>query len=345
MADSPFHVKPKMRSGRRSLLLAALFIFALNATALAQRVGVDISNGPHTLFGDIKAEGLDAAGTKAPSFEVVLYTLSGGVISRQTVPNNGRYRFMDLNNGHYVVAVSVENQEVARVRVHVESLYKTDFRQDIELEAKSDAKGGRAQTVSAADSYTRTPANQSLFDKAQAAMDGKKLDDGVALLVQLVAADPKDFQAWTELGTARLLQKNEAEAEKAYRRALEERPTFFLALLNLGRLLIAQKKYDAGLEPLTKAVEAQPTSADANHLLGETYLQLKKGSMAVGYLNEALKHDPQGKADVHLRLAALYNAAGMKDRAAAEYEQFLSKKPDHPDKKKLQQYISENKKQ
>jgi ribosomal protein S18 len=35
----------------------------------------------------------------------------------------------------------------------------------------------------------------------------------------------------------------------------------------------------------------------------------------------------------------------MKDRAAAEYELFLTKKPDYADKKKLQQYISENKKQ
>jgi hypothetical protein len=48
-------------------------------------------------------------------------------------------------------------------------------------------------------------------------------------------------------------------------------------------------------------------------------------------------------ADAHLRLAALYNLAGYKDRAAAEYEQFLQKKPDYPDKKKLTDYIEANK--
>jgi hypothetical protein len=41
----------------------------------------------------------------------------------------------------------------------------------------------------------------------------------------------------------------------------------------------------------------------------------------------------------HARLAALY------DRAAAEYELFLAAKPDYPDRKKLEQYIKENKKQ
>ena len=89
----------------------------------------------------------------------------------------------------------------------------------------------------------------------------------------------------------------------------------------------------------------RPKSADANYLLGESYLRLKKGSPAVGYLNEALKLDPKGMADVRLRLALLYNAAGMKDKAAVEYEQFLKVQPDYPDRKRLEEYISANKKQ
>ena len=45
-----------------------------------------------------------------------------------------------------------------------------------------------------------------------------------------------------------------------------------------------------------------------------------------------------------LRLALLYNAAGMKDKAAAEYEAFLKQRPDYPDRKQLEEYISTNKK-
>jgi len=89
----------------------------------------------------------------------------------------------------------------------------------------------------------------------------------------------------------------------------------------------------------------KPTSADANYYLGEAFLQVKKGSKAVVYLNEAIKLDPVGKANAHLRLATLYNAVGMKEKAAAEYEEFLKKKPDHPDRKKLEQYIVANKRQ
>ena len=145
----------------------------------------------------------------------------------------------------------------------------------------------RKQTVSAGDFYDRPAAHKSLFEKAQQAIDKKKYDEGITLLRQLLDADAKDFQAWSELGTIYVLQDKKGEAEKSYAKAVEARPTFGLALLNLGRVRVSQKKYDESIEPLTRAVELQPQSAEANFLLGESYLQLKEGSKAVGYLNEA----------------------------------------------------------
>jgi len=298
--------------------------------------------GPHTLYGDIKVEAKPGDESAKPlSLEVQLYIINGTLIGRQTVSANGRYRFMDLPNGEYDVAVSSENTEVARVRVRVQSVYKTDFRQDITLEARTDRHANRAATVSASDIYERTSANKSLFEKAQKAVDEKKYDQALDLFSRLLAADAKDFQAWTELGTVQLMRNNVEEAEQDYRRAIQERPTFTLALLNLGRLLSAQKKFEAAIEPLTEAVKSSPASADANFLLGEAYLQIKKGSKAVPYLTAAAR---LGKPDAHLRLATLYNAVGMKDKAAQEYEEFLKKRPDYKDRKTLEQYISENKK-
>ncbi|MDX6290878.1 MAG: hypothetical protein QOH42_2677, partial [Blastocatellia bacterium] len=46
----------------------------------------------------------------------------------------------------------------------------------------------------------------------------------------------------------------------------------------------------------------------------------------------------------HLRLATLYDAAGLKDRAAHEYEEYLKQQPNDPARKKLEKYIAENKK-
>jgi len=56
------------------------------------------------------------------------------------------------------------------------------------------------------------------------------------------------------------------------------------------------------------------------------------------------KLDPVGMADAHLLLAALYNARDLKDKAAAEYSEFLKQRPDYAERKKLKAYIAANKK-
>jgi tetratricopeptide (TPR) repeat protein len=318
------------------LFVIAFLVLAICSVATAQ-IDPLRERGVHTLYGDIKVEGE----SKPLSLEVQLYIINGTLIGQQTVSANGRYRFMDLRNGEYDVVVLSENTEVARVRVRVDAVYKNDFRQDITLASRTDRRINKAAAVSVSEVYERTPANKTLFEKAQKAMDEKKYDEALDRFSRLVAADAKDCQAWTELGTVQLIRNDAAEAEKAYRRAIQECPTFAQALINLGRLLSAQKKFDAAIEPLEQAVKSSPTSADANFLLGEAYLQIKKGSKAVPYLTEAAR---LGKSDAHLRLALLYNGAGMKDKAAHEYEEFLKKNPDYKDRKTLEQYISDNKK-
>lgn len=301
--------------------------------------------GDHILYGDVKVDESKSRGFVPISYDLILYTSSGQVVARQTVTSNGRYRFMNLANGHYDLVVEFENTEIARIRVEVMAPLKNDFRQDISLELKPTAgSSSKPASISVEDYYKRSSTNQKLFEKAQAATDKKKYGDAIALLNQLLANDPKDYQAWSELGTVHLLGQNLTEAEKAYTQAIDVRPRFFLGLMNLGRTRMMQKNFDGAIPVLSTALEVKATSADANYYLGEAYLQVKKGSKAVGYLNEAIKLDPVGKANAHLRLATLYNAVGMKDKAAAEYEAFLKKKPDHPDRKKLEQYIAENKK-
>jgi len=123
--------------------------------------------------------------------------------------------------------------------------------------------------------------------------------------------------------------------------AVDTRPTFALALLNLGRIRVSQKKYEEAIPTLTRLLELKPESPDGNYLLGEAYLQIKKGSKAVPYLEKAAQ---SGRPEAHLRLATLYDAAGLKDRAAHEYEEYLRKQPNDPARKKLEKYITDNKK-
>ncbi|HEV2836652.1 MAG TPA: tetratricopeptide repeat protein [Pyrinomonadaceae bacterium] len=332
----------------RTLHVLALLLL-VSFSALAQfpdrRTVLGTGGGTYVIFGDLTVEDEDKTKEAKPlTYEVVLNNRGGLIAGRQFVSAGNRYQFINLVAGQYELVVLLDHEEVARMRVEIlPGPAQERTRQDISLAWKP-KDTHKPASVSAADFYKRTEANEKLFLKAEEATDQKRYDDAIVTLKELVTADPHDFQAWAELGTVYLFKQNYEESENSYVKSITERPGFYRAQMNLGRLRMMRKNFEGAIEPLTAAVNIQPTSADANYYLGESYLQIKKGSKAVGYLNEAIKLDPVGKADGHLRLATLYNAVGLKDKAAIEYEAFLKKKPNYPDRKKLEDYIAANKK-
>lgn len=329
------------------LVLLFCVLLAISSSSLAQIRDPSLTgrSGGKTLYGEVTVEGEQLNNGKPVKVDLTLYTESRTIVERNTVSGNSRYAFNNIPQGLYELVAEVEGVEVARVRVDLRSPLVSDFKQDVLLAwTATGPKSSKADAVSAADQYQRNSANKALFTKADGAIDTKNYDEAIKLLKKIVENDPKDFQVWTQLGNVHLLQGKYADAENDYLRAIDLHSDYFLALLNLGRAEIGLQRYDVAAEVLNRAVKLRPKSADANYLLGESYLQLKKGSLAVGFLNEALRLDPKGMADVHLRLGLLYNAAGMKDKAAAEYEAFLKERPDYQDRKQLEEYISANKK-
>jgi tetratricopeptide (TPR) repeat protein len=331
---------------RRFAILSLLLVLLCNY-ALAQSPGgrgAVASSTRHIVYGDVKVEQGQGEADKPISLEIILFNEYGNTYARQRVQSNGRYRFIDVPDGRYYIVVEYEGAELERFIVDFSSQFKSDMQRDIELQARALSEAAKAAVVAAADRYDRGSKTASLFTKAKDAVKNKKYDEAATRFREITEADPADFPAWYELGTVYFIQKNYAEAEKAYTQAIARHPDYGVALISLGRLRIVQKNYDDAIEALSQAVKILPASAQANYFLGEAYLQNKKGSQAVAYLNQAIKLDPVGMADAHLRLGALYNAAGMKDKAAVEYEEFLKVVPDYESKKQLQDYITANKK-
>jgi tetratricopeptide (TPR) repeat protein len=300
-------------------------------------------SGDHTLYGDLIIDESKVSGLKPLTFDVILYSEAKILVARQPTANNGRFRFNNLPVGVYELAIEVENNEIARLRVDLRSPLLKEVRRDIELEWRLPKNSTPAGVLSARDTYSRSSSSQKLFTSARRAAEKKQYERASQLLQQITTVDRKDFEVWFELANIHFLQKRLAEAENEYLTAIDAHPKFFLALLNLGRLELFQKHYDVAIQVLQQAVSIQRDSPDANYFLGEAYLQTRRGSSAVVYFEEALRLDPNGMAEVHLKLALLYDRAGMKDKACTEYEQFLGKKPDYPQRKKLQDYIAANK--
>ena len=328
---------------KRIGLAILVLLFAVNVRQVQCQRGGERSGGNNIVYGDVKVHEGATTGSKPLTLDILLYTEAGELVFRQTVSSNGRYRFTNLTEGRFQIAVELENSEVARFKIDLSSPLKREVRQDIEFQV-NETKPNTAGVINVADAYNRSEQAANAYRKATESVEKKSYDQAIAQFRKIVQDDPNDFPAWAELGRLYFIQKNFDEAENAYLEALKRRPDYQLALISLGRLRIVQKHFDGAIEVLSQAVKLQPPSAQANFFLGEAYLQIKKGSLAVGYLNEAIRLDPSGMADAHLRLGALYNAVGLKDKAATEYEEFLKQRPDDPEKENLRAYITAYKK-
>lgn len=327
-----------------ALLVAVLFlgnILSAQTEDVRAATGLPIPIGQPVIYGQVAIRGLPK--DERRPIIVVTLLMNGVQMERVQTNDKGYYYFLRSPQEGAVLVFEVDNSEIGR-DVLTPGIGRT-VRRDIEFDWKSYVAASRERkgVVSVKDAYPgRSPDASATMDKAMDSARAGNRDDAVRLLRSVVEKDPKDFPAWTELGTVYFASDKFAEAEVAYNKAILLKPDFMLAILNLGKVQMAQKKYDAAVVTLTKGIQTDPNSADAFHYLGESYLQIRQGNRAVIALNEAIRLAPNEKADIHLRLATLYNAAGAKPQAVNEYKLFLQKKPDHKDKSKLEQYIKDN---
>lgn len=309
-------------------------------TYIGNRPGAGTGSG--RVSGMVEIQGLTDQ-TKAPTLTVALLA-NGVLVGRQRVQNRGSFNFTAVPLNGVTLIVEVDNQEIGSYPMGTLSPPPMSNRKDIflvwsNIERKT---AERNEVLALRNAYVRTEDNQKAFDKAINASKDKNSANAIKLFKQIVEKDSADFVAWSELGSLYFKEQKFEESENAFSKSVGLKPDFLPALINLGKVQLSQKKFDPSVEILSRAIEVSPGSAEAHHFLGEAYLQSKRGSKAVVHLNKAIELAPVEKAEVHLRLAMLYNAANLKDRAAAEYKAFLQKVPDYPDKAALEKYISEN---
>ncbi|HKP70540.1 MAG TPA: tetratricopeptide repeat protein [Pyrinomonadaceae bacterium] len=295
-----------------------------------------------TIAGMLNVNGTIAAGTN-PRFSVAVYA-GGAFISRQRIKNGGSFMFHCVPAENVTLVGEVDMAEVSNFSMGRVAPTPATNRQDVFITYSSAPSEQRSGIVSALYAYERSKENQKQFDRALDELQKKDAASAEKRLKKLVENDPKDFAAWTLLGEIDFNDNQFDDAAKAFEETLALKKDFTPAMLGMGRSLLGAKKFDEAIEVLKRANELEPNSADTNHYLGEAYLQIRKGSLGVPYLNKAIEIAPDAKADLHLRMAALYKNAGATQLAVNEYKLFLQKRPDYPDRKKMEAYIAENSK-
>lgn len=110
---------------------------------------------------------------------------------------------------------------------------------------------------------------------------------------RLTAERPQDPGVFNDYGNLLVMASRNAEAEAAYRQAVELDPRRVSALFNLGLLLQERGERREALRLYKQVVEIEPTHAWAQYQIGSLYEAWKSEGKAVDHYARAFALDPQ----------------------------------------------------
>lgn len=131
---------------------------------------------------------------------------------------------------------------------------RPDFLGNLGNLLRSLGRGGEAEAAYRAALEVDRGFRAARLGLARLLLDLQRPGEAEAEADRLVARDPRDAEAWGALAAARGALERHADAEAAYRRALELRPDYAVARHNLGALLMRQQRAEEALRELDTAV-------------------------------------------------------------------------------------------
>jgi len=137
---------------------------------------------------------------------------------------------------------------------------------------------------------------------------------------QILAEDPNNLDALSNLGVVYVRRGNLRSAESALKKAVAIAPDNDFLLTTLGVIHYRQAKFDDAIAELTKAIAINPKSATAHNYLGIAASQKGRQQEAEKEILQALANNPDD-ADAHFNLAVILitTQPGSKELAREHY--------------------------
>lgn len=257
--------------------------------------------------------------------------LHGGTLpynNQKRVGMDGSFKFEKLLPGAYVLIIAVPGEG--------------EMRQTIDIgPTLADKKGIIHETFR----FTGAPSPDrvAVVQKSQLSIPRKAQEEVQRSLQALSRNDvegakkclqaaldlaPHYSEAWNQLGVIAYQTGDYPAAEKHFRRALEEFPEAYWALVNLGGALLAVGKDAEALEVNQRAVKRAPDDALAQSQLGKNYFRVGDLTKAETHLKQAKALDPRHFSSPQLTLADVYYLQNRDEERITELKEYLKYHPD-----------------
>lgn len=262
----------------------------------------------------------------------------------------GRFRFRALASGQYTVDIFIPGKGGVRQTVDLgpatvnakgclDLTIPIDDSLRVSGEVLEDTAKVSAHELSIPESARRE------YDEAQKRLGRRDVPAAVEHLKRAVAIAPQFAAAWNNLGTIAYQTRQYAEADAYFRKALEQNPGSYEALVNLGGVLLNEDRPAEALSYNRSAVVSRPHDALANSQLGMNYYALHNLDSAAQYLEIARRIDPAHFSYPQLTLARIHLLRNERDQAIQELRDFLHIHPDAPESARVRNELSALEKQ
>jgi tetratricopeptide (TPR) repeat protein len=147
----------------------------------------------------------------------------------------------------------------------------------------------------------------------------RREDQAIPQIQKALELDQRLPMAHFLLGEIDLYQMNPQAAVNELRQELAINPTVWLVYWRLGDAYVRLEKYDEAEKILKEAIWLNESSSGAYILMGQISLKKGESGIAAGFLERALKLDPQNYW-VHYFLARAYHNLGREAEAAQHFD-------------------------
>ena len=150
--------------------------------------------------------------------------------------------------------------------------------------------------------------------------------DSGTFFTHVIAYNPQARDAHYNLGVYLQAEGRYAEAQAAYKTAIEQRPDHSGALVNIGFLLSKQGHYEEAVARYREVLRLKPRHQKAMRNIAVVLMKQERYAAALAAAQQVIARDP-GDVQAHNLIGLLLSRQGRPEEAIARYREALRLKP------------------